>query len=72
MIFNRKNFLIVKKFFAQKFFSLYRYIIRKIFLKISKFPIALCVNVCYPISVVIRYNHLINVIHKESEKKENA
>ena len=42
----KKIFLIVKKNFRAKKF-LYRYIIRKIFLKISNFPIALCVNVCY-------------------------
>ena len=39
-----KNFLIVKNFSAKIF--------RKIILKISKFTIALCVNVCYYNSVV--------------------
>lgn len=47
MIFNRKNFSDSKKIFAQKFFSLYRYIIRKIFFENFKLILALCVDMCY-------------------------
>lgn len=39
-------------------------------MKISKFTIALCVNVCYYNSVVNHYNNLINVKFTESEKKK--
>ena len=50
-------FFIRKKFSDKKFprENFYRYIIRKIILKISKFTIALCVNVCYYNSVVRYY-----------------